>query len=171
MPPFDRFAAPLQAFVQPVQAPDIGGMLEGTWQGLVKAQISSIHRLGLGKVSCIHQQGTKRVTGWLHPAPRLVVKHTVIQPDRRPQVFKAPRLAPLYDVSSVLSWPHVVQSYAQSIAGKKRAPDMIAGRHWCGFRGEWALISRDRGHAFRAMLGSHFTGSRAGWPTLSWSQA
>ncbi len=41
----------------------------------------------------------------------------------------------------------------------------------CGFRGEWALISRDRGHAFRAMLGSHFTGSRAGWPTLSWSQA
>ncbi|MDT8857765.1 M81 family metallopeptidase [Paracoccaceae bacterium Fryx2] len=41
----------------------------------------------------------------------------------------------------------------------------------CGFRGEWALISRDRGHAFRAILGSHFTGSWAGWPTLSWSQA
>jgi len=45
-------------------------------------------------------------------------------------VATAPRLAPLYDVSSVLSWPHVVQSYAQSIAGKKRTPDMIAGRHW-----------------------------------------
>lgn len=45
-------------------------------------------------------------------------------------VGTAPRLAPLYDVSSVLSWPHVVQSYAQSIAGKKRTPDMIAGRHW-----------------------------------------
>lgn len=45
-------------------------------------------------------------------------------------VAAAPRLAPLYDVSSVLPWPHVVQSYAQSIAGKKRAPDMIAGRHW-----------------------------------------
>ena len=45
-------------------------------------------------------------------------------------VAAAPRLAPLYDVSSVLSWPHVVQSYAQSIAGKKRTPDMIAGRHW-----------------------------------------
>jgi len=41
----------------------------------------------------------------------------------------------------------------------------------CGFRGEWALISRDRGHAFHAMLGSHFTGSWAGWPTLSWIQA
>lgn len=45
-------------------------------------------------------------------------------------VAAAPRLAPLYDVSSVLSWPHVVQSYAQRIAGKKRTPDMIAGRHW-----------------------------------------
>lgn len=45
-------------------------------------------------------------------------------------VAATPRLAPLYDVSSVLSWPHVVQSYAQSIAGKKRTPDMIAGRHW-----------------------------------------
>lgn len=41
-----------------------------------------------------------------------------------------PSLAPLYDVSTVLSWPHVVQSYAQNIAGKKRTPDMIAGRHW-----------------------------------------
>jgi serine/threonine-protein kinase HipA len=45
-------------------------------------------------------------------------------------VAAAPRLAPLYDVSSVLPWPHVVQSYAQSIAGKKRTPDMISGRHW-----------------------------------------
>lgn len=45
-------------------------------------------------------------------------------------VGATPRLAPLYDVSSVLSWPHVVQSYAQSIAGKKRTPDLIAGRHW-----------------------------------------
>lgn len=41
-----------------------------------------------------------------------------------------PSLAPLYDVSSVLSWPHVVQAYAQNIAGKRRTPDMIAGRHW-----------------------------------------
>ena len=42
----------------------------------------------------------------------------------------APRLAPLYDVSTVLSWPHVVKTYAQSIDGKKRNPDMVAGRHW-----------------------------------------
>lgn len=42
----------------------------------------------------------------------------------------APRLAPLYDVSTVLSWPHVVKTYAQNIDGKKRNPDMVAGRHW-----------------------------------------
>ena len=45
-------------------------------------------------------------------------------------VGAAPRLAPLYDVSTVLSWPHVVKTYAQSIDGKKRSPDMVAGRHW-----------------------------------------
>lgn len=41
-----------------------------------------------------------------------------------------PRLAPLYDVSTVLSWPHVAKSYAQSIDGKRRRSDMISGRHW-----------------------------------------
>ena len=41
-----------------------------------------------------------------------------------------PRLAPLYDVSTVLSWPHVVKTYAQSIDGKKRRSDMVTGRHW-----------------------------------------
>jgi serine/threonine-protein kinase HipA len=41
-----------------------------------------------------------------------------------------PRLAPIYDVSTVLSWPHVVKTYAQSIDGKKRSPTTVAGRHW-----------------------------------------
>ena len=41
-----------------------------------------------------------------------------------------PSLAPLYDVSTVLCWPHIVKTYAQSIDGKKRRPDTIAGRHW-----------------------------------------
>ena len=50
-----------------------------------------------------------------------------------------PRLAPLYDVSTVLSWPHVVKAYAQSIDGKKRNADMVAGRHW-------AAIARDVGY-------------------------
>lgn len=54
-------------------------------------------------------------------------------------VGDGPRLAPLYDVSTVLSWPHVVKAYAQSIDGKKRNPDMVAGRHW-------AAIARDVGY-------------------------
>ena len=54
-------------------------------------------------------------------------------------VGAAPRLAPLYDVSTVLSWPHVAKAYAQSIDGKKRNPDMVAGRHW-------EAIARDVGY-------------------------
>lgn len=51
-------------------------------------------------------------------------------------VGDGPRLAPLYDVSTVLSWPHVVKTYAQSIDGKKRRSDTIAGRHWEAFARE-----------------------------------
>jgi serine/threonine-protein kinase HipA len=54
-------------------------------------------------------------------------------------VGSGPRLAPLYDVSTVLSWPHVVKTYAQPINGKRRRPDMIAGRHW-------EAIARDIGY-------------------------
>ena len=45
-------------------------------------------------------------------------------------VDAGPRLAPLYDVSTVLAWPHVVQYFAQNIAGKKRKPGDVAARHW-----------------------------------------
>ncbi|WP_052362667.1 HipA domain-containing protein [Falsirhodobacter sp. alg1] len=45
-------------------------------------------------------------------------------------LIPSPRLAPLYDVSSVLPWPHVNQFHAQNIAGKKRRPGDIAARHW-----------------------------------------
>lgn len=45
-------------------------------------------------------------------------------------VGAGPRLAPLYDVSSVLAWPHVVQYFAQNIAGKKRRPGDLDARHW-----------------------------------------
>ncbi|SMO93728.1 type II toxin-antitoxin system HipA family toxin [Paracoccus laeviglucosivorans] len=41
-----------------------------------------------------------------------------------------PRLAPLYDVSTVLGWDHVNQYHAQNIAGRKRKPGDIARRHW-----------------------------------------
>ena len=41
-----------------------------------------------------------------------------------------PRLAPLYDVLTALPWPHVIQYFAQNIAGKKRKLGDIAARHW-----------------------------------------
>ena len=45
-------------------------------------------------------------------------------------VSSGPRLAPLYDVSTVLPWPDVVQYFAQNIAGRKRKPADIDARHW-----------------------------------------
>lgn len=45
-------------------------------------------------------------------------------------VGSGPRLAPLYDVSTVLPWPHVVQYFAQNIAGRKRKPRDVDARHW-----------------------------------------
>jgi serine/threonine-protein kinase HipA len=45
-------------------------------------------------------------------------------------IGSGPRLAPLYDVSTVLPWPHVNQYLAQNIGGKKRKPSDIAARHW-----------------------------------------
>jgi serine/threonine-protein kinase HipA len=45
-------------------------------------------------------------------------------------VGAAPRLAPIYDVSTVLGWPRLVQTFAQSIAGKWRKPGDMAARHW-----------------------------------------
>jgi serine/threonine-protein kinase HipA len=54
-------------------------------------------------------------------------------------VAAAPRLAPIYDVSTVLSWPHVVKTYAQFIDGKQRRPETVSGRHW-------EAIARDIGY-------------------------
>lgn len=41
-----------------------------------------------------------------------------------------PALAPIYDVSTVLAWPHGIQFHAQKLAGRKRKPGEMAGRHW-----------------------------------------
>ena len=54
-------------------------------------------------------------------------------------VGAAPRLAPIYDVSTVLSWPHVVKTYAQFIDGKQRRPETVSGCHW-------EAIARDIGY-------------------------
>ena len=40
------------------------------------------------------------------------------------------KMAPLYDVSTVLFWPHLNQYHAQKLAGKKRKSANLAGRHW-----------------------------------------
>jgi serine/threonine-protein kinase HipA len=45
-------------------------------------------------------------------------------------VGAGPRLAPLYDVSTVLPWPSVVQDFAQNIAGRKRKPGDLTAHHW-----------------------------------------
>lgn len=45
-------------------------------------------------------------------------------------VNSSPRLAPLYDVSTVLPWPSVVQYFAQNIAGRKRKPGDVDAHHW-----------------------------------------
>jgi serine/threonine-protein kinase HipA len=45
-------------------------------------------------------------------------------------IGSGPGLAPLYDVSSVLAWPHVTQYFAQNIAGARRKPGAMAARHW-----------------------------------------
>ena len=39
-------------------------------------------------------------------------------------------MAPLYDVSTVLFWPHITQYHAQKLAGKKRKSVNLAARHW-----------------------------------------
>ena len=45
-------------------------------------------------------------------------------------VGSGPRLAPLYDVSTVLPWPSVVQYLAQNIAGKKHKPGDVGALQW-----------------------------------------
>ncbi len=45
-------------------------------------------------------------------------------------VGAGPRLAPLYDVSTVLPWSFVVQTLAQKIAGRKRKPCDVSARDW-----------------------------------------
>jgi len=53
-----------------------------------------------------------------------------------------PRMAPLYDVSSVLPWSHVNQHHAQRIAGRKRRPGDIARAHWDRIAADAGLNAR-----------------------------
>lgn len=47
-----------------------------------------------------------------------------------------PRLAPIYDVLTMLNWKHISKTYAQKIAGRTRTNTKIAGRHWKQFAKE-----------------------------------
>jgi len=42
----------------------------------------------------------------------------------------SPRPAPAYDTISSLAWDHSVKTFPQCIAGRKRRPEWIEGRHW-----------------------------------------
>ncbi|WP_222861724.1 hypothetical protein, partial [Oceaniovalibus sp. ACAM 378] len=44
-----------------------------------------------------------------------------------------------------------------ALSNTKRTSHEMLLVEMCAFRGMWALISRDVGHAFHAIVGSHFT--------------
>src|SRR5690348_6497331 len=79
------FSQPGQAFVVPVQAPDVAGVLAGPGQRAVQAEIGAVDRLRLGQPSLFEQQGAVGVPGRLHPAPWLVVGQAVVEFDRPAQ--------------------------------------------------------------------------------------
>ena len=63
----------------------------------------------------------------------IVVANTDAHAKNYSLLLSGPRsLAPLYDVSSVLPWrdQKINQNFAQKLAGKKRRPGDIKGRHW-----------------------------------------
>src|SRR5215471_13884490 len=64
-------AQPGQAFVVPVQAPDVAGVLARPGQRAVQAEIGAVHGLRLGEQALFEQQGAVGVPGGLHPAPWL----------------------------------------------------------------------------------------------------
>ena len=73
-----RLAAPLQAFDQTVQRPDIVGMLGAALDPPAQAKIVAIDFFSLGVVTLLHQQRGQRVAGRVHPGPWLGVIETVV---------------------------------------------------------------------------------------------
>src|SRR5215470_1995002 len=86
---FDLVAAPHQAFVQAVQAPDVLRMLAGAAELAVIAEIGAIDRLRLLDATLLQQQRSERMPRRLHPAPRFVVGQRVVEFDRTPQMGEA----------------------------------------------------------------------------------
>lgn len=41
-----------------------------------------------------------------------------------------PKLSPLYEPFTTLTWPDVAQTFAQALGGKQRPPEEMTARHW-----------------------------------------
>src|SRR6476620_8506715 len=75
-----------QALVQPVQRPEIIGMLAGAAQLAVETEVGAVYRLGFLDPSLLEQKGSERMAGRLHPSPRLVIGQPVAEFDRSAQM-------------------------------------------------------------------------------------
>ena len=82
----DLLAAAGQAFVQPVQRPEVVGVLAGPAQLAVQPEIGAVDRLGLLDASLLQQERAERMAGRLHPAPGLVIGQRVVALDRPAQM-------------------------------------------------------------------------------------
>src|SRR5689334_1477081 len=66
-----------QAFVQPVQRPEVIGMLAGAAQLAVEAEVGAVYRLGFLDPALLEEKGPQRMAGRLHPSPWLVIGQSV----------------------------------------------------------------------------------------------
>ena len=77
---------PLQAFVVPVQAPDVTRMLARPAQCRVEAEVGRVHLGRLLDMPPFEQERAVGMSRRLHPAPRFVIRQGVVEFDRPPQM-------------------------------------------------------------------------------------
>ena len=82
----DGIAASCQALVQAMQAPDIAGVLAGSRQSSVQAEVGAVYGFCLFQFPLLQQQRAERMAGRLHPAPWFVVGQVIAQADGLAQV-------------------------------------------------------------------------------------
>ena len=70
-----------QTFVVPMQTPYVIGMLSGTAEGVIVAQVCPINPAGLFQLTLLQKKGTERVACWLHPPPWFLVEKIVVKFD------------------------------------------------------------------------------------------
>src|ERR1700678_168522 len=84
---FELIFAPLQAFDQTMERPDIVRMLRATLYPAAKAKIVAIDLLGLRIMALLHQQCREGVTRRMHPCPGLGVTQIVVPANGLPQML------------------------------------------------------------------------------------